>query len=167
MPVTTAGKQGKDFMSTEVKPRLLRPISFVALLIVLGCSPNLSDDAIPYKPFPDIVLQLSLPEYASLRTDGGVFQLTSSKGGSQGIIVYRVSAENFVAYERNCSYHPQDACATVNVDPSGLYMTDACCGSTFKFTDGTPLGGPAWRPLRQYLATVSGNTVTITDTIIE
>jgi len=168
MPDIMAAKRGKDFMSMAINGlRSKSLLYFFCLSIVLGCKPDLSDDPIPFIAFPALVLQLNLPEYNSLRTDGGTLMLPPSKGGVQGFIVYRISADHFKAYERNCSYHPNDACVTVNVDPSNLYMTDPCCNSNFKFTDGTPIGGPAWRPLRQYHATVSGSTLTITDTIVE
>ena len=118
------------------------------------------DDPIPVVSFPDIVIDISLPSYVSLRTDGGYKE---EKGGVRGIIVYRINAFSFQAYERNCSYHPNDACATVNVHTSGLYMTDPCCGSNFSFTDGSPTGGQAWQPLRRYRTQVNGTTLTISD----
>ncbi|MFZ6012485.1 MAG: hypothetical protein ACOYXT_19235, partial [Bacteroidota bacterium] len=98
--------------------------------------------------------------------DGGHKLITSSEGGVQGIIVYRINASSYVAYERNCSYHPNDACVTVEVHPSNLYMYDPCCSSSFDFSTGQPTGGPAWRPLRQYETSLSGSNLTITDEII-
>ena len=86
-----------------------------------------------------------------------------SGGGVRGIIVYRTNSTSYNAFERNCSYHPNDACATVNVHNSGLYMTDPCCASTFDFLDGNPSGGIAWRPLRRYRTQLNGLTLSITD----
>jgi nitrite reductase/ring-hydroxylating ferredoxin subunit len=137
------------------------------LCLYAGCTPDMSDDAIPYVPFSPIVLNLNLPEYIALKSDGGYKTLTSSTGGVQGIIVYRINASTFVAYERNCSYQPNNACATVEVDASGLFMTDPCCSSSFSFTSGTPTGGPAWRPLRQYRTSVINSDLSITDDIVE
>jgi len=82
------------------------------------------------------------------------------------VILYRSNASSFLAFERNCTYHPNEACATVNVHSSHLYMTDPCCGSSFSFTDGTPTGGVAWRPLRQYRTVVNGGLITVTDEIL-
>lgn len=87
-------------------------------------------------------------------------------GGVRGIILYRKSNSTYIAYERNCSFHPGDACATVDVDISGLYMIDHCCNSTFCFSSGEPTGGIAWRPLRKYATMLDTNLLTITDEII-
>lgn len=137
---------------------------FLILLSLVGCTRDLSDDPIPIIPFVDVVINLNLPEYLSLRTDGGNKEL--STGGVRGLIIYRVSATSYIAYERNCSYHPNEACATVNVHSSGFFMIDPCCSSNFSFTDGTPTGGPAWRPLQRYRTQLNGTTLTISDEII-
>ncbi len=146
--------------------RHLRSKYFIAMVVCVlsGCQPDLSDDPIPFAQFTEIIVNLSFPEFASLRTDGGYKEIGS--GGIRGIIVYRVSATSYNAFERNCSYHPNDACATVNIHSSGLYMTDPCCGSTFNFSDGNPSGGVAWRPLRRYRTQLKGTSLSITDEVI-
>ena len=141
-------------------------IAFTSVLLVtLSCSPDLYDDPIPVVPFPDYAVILA--NETSLLTDGGYIEISASDAGVRGVILYRKNSEAFLAFEQNCSYHPNDACATVNVHTSTLYIQDACCGSTFNF-DGTPTGGPAWRPLRQYATYLNAGTgtVTITDEII-
>jgi hypothetical protein len=87
-------------------------------------------------------------------------------GGVRGIIIYRVNANSFNAYERNCSYHPNEAGSTVDIDPSNLFFKDFSCGSTFKLEDGSPFGGPAWRPLRRYRTDVNGSVLTITSEVV-
>src|SRR5688572_10540414 len=96
-------------------------------IMLCGCTPDLSDDSIPFQAFPDITINLTLPSYNALTVNGGY---KSISGGVRGIIVYRAGSM-FYAFEQNCSYHPNDACATVEVHSSGLYMTDTCCGSVF------------------------------------
>jgi nitrite reductase/ring-hydroxylating ferredoxin subunit len=142
----------------------IRRIKFWFLFVIASaCSPSRVDDPVPFIPFDDIVINLNLPEYNNLRTDGGYVQIN---GGVRGIIVYRVNSSSYVAYDRNCSYRPNEACATVNVHNSGLYMEDPCCGSSFNFSDGNPSGGPAWRPLVSYRTQYSGLTVTISSEVI-
>ena len=131
------------------------------LLFLISCEPDLVDDPIPFQPFPDI--NIVLPNYPALSSDGGNILINGS--GVRGIILYRKNSTTYLAFERNCSYKPNDACATVEVHASTLFMQDTCCGSSFSF-EGKPTGGPAWRPLQQYQASLSGNTVTITDQII-
>jgi nitrite reductase/ring-hydroxylating ferredoxin subunit len=140
--------------------RNVRKSLLIALFLTgWGCDPNLSTDPIPHIEFNDIVIQLSLPQYASLNAKG-YYELN---GALRGIILYRKDASTYRAYERNCSFRPNEACATVNIDVSGLFMIDPCCQSTFDFSDGSPTGGPAWSPLRQYKTTLNGGVLTITD----
>lgn len=136
----------------------------IVLLFLASCSPDLSDDEIPPSTFPDIIIDLSLPSNIALASKGGYKEI--GDGGVRGIIVYCQDIGIYHAYERNCSYTPNQACATVNVDASKLFMTDPCCNSNFNFTTGQPIGGPAWRPLRKYQATATGVELKITEAIV-
>jgi len=149
--------------TTNKNNRGLRSL-FLALILV-GCSSDLTDDPIPIIPFADFVVNLSAPEYQPLVVNGGYKEIGSI--GVRGVILYRQDAATYLAFERNCSYHPNDACATVNVHSSNLFMVDPCCNSSFSFTDGSPTGGIAWRPLRRYETSLVGNTLTITSTIVD
>jgi len=125
-----------------------------------ACSSDLSDDPIPLASFADIVIDINFPSYVNLRNAGGFAYVN---GGVRGIILYRSSGNSFLAYERNCSFQPNEACATVDVHSSALYMTDPCCSSDFSFQDGSPTGGRAWQPLRRYRTQFGGSTLTISD----
>jgi nitrite reductase/ring-hydroxylating ferredoxin subunit len=141
-------------------------LSRVVILFVLlaSCSPDLSDDSIPPSHFPDIVINLSLPSNIGLASKGG-YKLIND-GGVRGIIVYCEEIGIYHAYERNCSYTPNEACATVDIDASKLFMLDPCCGSSFDITTGKPIGGVAWRPLRKYQAVANGSELIITEDIV-
>ncbi len=143
---------------------IIQKSRFLALLFLLACSADPVDDPIPIVAFPEIILNLSLPENLSLQQDKG-YKLISN-AGVRGIIIYRSSSNIYIAYERNCSFQPNNACATIDVHSSGLFLNDTCCGSSFNFSDGNPTGGPAWRPLRRYRTQLSGTTLTISDEII-
>jgi Rieske Fe-S protein len=134
----------------------------ITMLIAQSCKPDVVDDPIPYVPFPDFNIVIS--NEPKLQLDGGYIDNRSE--GVRGLIIYRKNSSTYLAFERNCSFQPNDACATVEVHSSSLYMFDPCCGSTFDF-DGNPTGNPAWRPLRQYLTSFSPgtNTLTVTDQI--
>lgn len=166
MPGIMAGRAGKDFMITVSKlTRIILKfkIGVLALAVLTTCSSDLSDDPIPPATFADIFINLSLPEHLVLNTDGNSKYFN---GGVRGIIVHRVNASTYRAFERNCSFQPNEACATVGVHVSTLFMEDSCCGSTFNF-NGDPTGGPAWRPLRQYQTILSGNELTVTDEVVD
>lgn len=152
-----------------IRRRNIRRFSTAAVVVAFGffssCNPDLSDDAIPFLPFGSVYINLNLPQYVRLKTDGGYLEYDDA--GVRGLIIYRENVNSYHVYERNCSYQPAGACATVNVHVSNLFMEDPCCGSTFDFKTGNPTGGVAWRPLRKYYAVVSGNDLTITDEIVQ
>jgi nitrite reductase/ring-hydroxylating ferredoxin subunit len=136
----------------------------IGILFLASCSQDLSDDNIPLAHFPDIVINLSLPSNIALASKGGIKALND--GGVRGIIIYCEEYGIYHAYERNCSLSPNEACATVNVDPSGLFLIDPCCTSSFNLTTGEPIGGPAWRPLRKYETIAHGSELIITENIV-
>ncbi len=154
MRVFSVAKPEKDFMNTLKNKLVLALIGFS-----LSCTPELVDDPIPYIPFNDILINIGLPEYTNLRVNTGYAEIN---GGVRGIILYRKDQNSILAFERNCSFQPNQACATVNVHSSGLFMTDPCCNSNFSFENGFPTSGAAWRPLRIYRTILNGNLLTIT-----
>jgi hypothetical protein len=168
MPDIMVESQARDFTTTrnpEFKEKMWKIVllCFVLSLSLKSCSPDLQDDPIPRDIFDPIEISLNLPEYVSLQTDGGWKYYNGA--GVRGIIIYRANSTTYLAFERNCSYRPNDACATIDVDQSQLFLIDPCCSSTFNF-EGTPTGGPAWRPLLQYETTLSGTSLTITDVVV-
>ncbi|MCU0398850.1 MAG: hypothetical protein MUC73_12200 [Cyclobacteriaceae bacterium] len=120
------------------------------------------DDPIPPAVFADIVINLTYPEFNDLNSQG--YHYMSGDVGVRGLIIHKKSPTEYLVFERNCSYQPNSACATVEVHSSTLFMQDVCCGSIFNW-DGNPTGGPAWRPLRQYVSYLNGTELTITDEI--
>ena len=175
MQATWEEKAEKGSMTIQVKitsregmcSRIIN--CFLIMLVTFvgynSCSPDLSDDPIPWVPFASITINLNLPQYQNLRTDGGWTYLND--GGVRGLIIYRQTITDYIVYERNCSYQPNNACATVDVHTSNLYMVDPCCNSSFDFRSGLPTGGPAWRPLQKYKTLLSGSDLTITDEVVE
>lgn len=144
--------------------KLTAAFLIAAIIIVTGCDSDLSDDPIPYVPFTPLIVELTLPSNNNLQTLGWK---AFDDIGVRGVIVYKLNATTYLAYERNCSYQPNDACATVDVHSSNLYMIDACCGSTFNLSGGVPTSGPAWRNLRQYITALNGSRLTIYDEFVE
>ena len=141
-------------------------VIFLCLSLLAGaCSSDPIDDPIPMTSFPDKVLNLNLPDNIVLRSKGS--SRAYNDIGVRGVIVYCVDVGVYHEYERNCSFQPNEACATVNIDVSTLFMTDPCCGSTFDFVTGMPTGGAAWRPLRQYRTTFNGTDLVISDEIVD
>jgi len=137
--------------------------TILVTVILVACGRDLTDDPIPFVPFPPLQINLSLPEYQKLAVDGGYKTIGSI--GVRGVIIYRNNSTAYTAFEVNCSYHPNEASANVSVHSSGLYMTCTGCGSSFSFT-GQPTGGIAWRALRRYRTELTGANLLITNEIL-
>jgi len=131
----------------------------LAGILIVASLPSFSQAA-----FPEVTINLSFPQYQRLRVEGGYVYIEGA--GLRGIILYKSGENSYLAYERACPHHPEESCAVVQVDGSSLYMVDHCCKSTFNFSDGQPTGGPAQRPLLQYRIEITGNTLKISDEII-
>ena len=140
--------------------RINRFLAF-ALFIAITTGCNDSDDDNNQIPFVivDEIINLNNLEFLPLKTLGGFVTINA---GVRGIIIYRESNTVYRAFEKNCTYQPQNSCADVEVDQSGLFLVDPCCSSRFNF-QGFPIEGPATRPLLEYRSTLSGNTLRISN----
>ncbi len=83
--------------------------------------------------------------------------------GNRGIVVYRMEADVFFAYDRTCPYDPENPLARVVLEPSGISVKDPVCGSKFLLTDGFPYEGPSKSPLLQYRTTYNGEQLYISN----
>lgn len=152
-----AGNLGKDSMI--MNKTLI--FNFLVLLIFIQCEEDFEDIPLVPADFPDVVINLRLPEYNNLQIDGG--HIVIPNAGIRGIIVHRQSGTEYTAFEINCSYEPGSASANIRVDNSGFSLIDDSCSSRFNITDGNPISGPARSPLRIYVSNLNGDILTITD----
>jgi Rieske Fe-S protein len=91
--------------------------------------------------------------YADLLYPGGYMYFT---GGVNGIVIYRVDYNNFVAYDRACPYDWEDNDSWLWVADDGLTLIDSACGSRYNILNGDPIDGPATLPLRYYKTIYDG-----------
>jgi len=112
-----------------------------------------------------LTINMDLPQHIELQQIG---HWKYFDGGSRGIVVYHSLDDQFLAYDRNCSYKPLDACATLEVEDNNLYLRcgetvldtfKKCCGSRFELSSGFPIQEPANRVLKVYNVSRSGNTL--------
>ena len=138
--------------------KYLAPIGFIFLVVASGfyCKKD-NNNSVPNTAV-DIYLYTSNPSFVNLNPIGGWVYIT---GGVRGILIYRKSSSEFMAYDRNCTYQPNDACATIYVDATNIMATDTCCNSKFSMYDGSVLNGPAGLPLKQYHTAFDGNVLHI------
>ena len=135
-------------MSMPVKsynPLILTAI-IIVLSIIFSCKKSNVDNPIPYVPV-NKTIYLSLPEYAPLNSIGSSVFID---GGYRGIVVYRRSLTEFVAFDRACPYDPTATGAKLEIDSSGVTTVDPNCGSKFNLYDGSILHGPSTLPMKGY-----------------
>lgn len=119
-------------------------ILFLVITIsVWGCRDRQSEI-----PFVQVNLSLNLnePQFFDLSVPTGYAYVI---GGSQGIIIYRLNAEEFVALERHSPYEPGERCQVI-VNEDGVIVEDPCSGSQWLINDGSIVNGPTPFALRQY-----------------
>ena len=128
----------------------------ISLFLVSGSCGNQQTHPVPYVPF-NLTIDLNLPGYFSLAGVGGWAYVN---GGSRGIIVYRRSIDEFIAFDR---HSPADVNATC---PSPLFpdadnfliLKDTCNNASFSLYDGSPISGSQYG-LVQYATSFNGNNL--------
>jgi len=135
--------------------------SWMILIILFfgltGCSKEQNQDNIPVVAVNFFVYPNST-EYLELNAVGGWVTVT---GGYRGIIIYRKSVSEFMAFERACPYDWEQTDARVEVEASGLTALCPSCKSKYIIIDGTPYEGPTTYPLKQYQTQYDGNQLYI------
>ena len=130
----------------------------IFLMLVSGCSKKeQSNNDIPTVPV-SFSINPNSTEYIELNVVNGWVALT---GGYRGIIVFRKSVSEFMAYERACPYDWQKTNARINVDKSGITALCPVCNSKFVLLDGSPYQGPSPYPLKQYQTSYDGTLLYI------
>lgn len=107
--------------------------------------------------YVDIYLYTTDPAFSPLNATSGY---TYVAGGSKGILIFRKSQNEFMAYDRHCTYNVAEG-NMVTVDVSGLLAEDPVCASKFRVTDGFPNEGPAVNGLKQYQTAFDGTVLHI------
>lgn len=139
-----------------MKPPFLPALLAITAIFNTGCKKD-RDVQVPLVQV-DINIDINLPAYNALAVTGGWLYIT---GGSEGLIVYRKSPDEFTAMDRHCSYQPENLCR-VTVDDSGIIARDTtCCNSAFLMLDGSVTDGPATLGLKLYHTTFNGSTLHI------
>lgn len=133
------------------------PIFFAIFLLSLGACKKEENNNVPLtEVYINIVLDD--PDYIKLKTVGGWEYIT---GGSRGIIVYRLNQDQFMAYDRHCTFQPTNSCALVSVDVNNITASDDCCGSSFLLQNGSVSKPPASTALKSYNTSFDGTNLII------
>ncbi len=130
---------------------------FLLLFIIvtaISCSKN-KQHPVPHYSF-DANINLTLPSYADLQGVGGWAYVSGI--GSKGVIVYRQSMQNFVAFDRHSPAEGSFDCESgLVVDNSNfLILNDPCSDAQFSLYDGSIIGGNTKWGLRAYVVEYYG-----------
>jgi nitrite reductase/ring-hydroxylating ferredoxin subunit len=127
----------------------------VTLNLLLGsCRKDNVTNRVPYV-YVNFLLYPNSLDY--IPTGGWVY----STGGYRGIVIYRMTEDQFFAYDRCCPYDPENIHARVIIESTGITVVDTVCGSRFLLTDGYPFKGPSRSPLLQYRTSFDGERLSI------
>ena len=103
---------------------------FFLIFLVFSCDKqqeNISDVPVNFS------IYLDDPLYRDLRTIGNAINVI---GGHAGIIIYRLSEDEFLAYDRICPYENNTKCR-INASNNNLFYTCSCCKTPYLIIDGT------------------------------
>jgi len=137
--------------------KIIKTIYILFFVLIFASCKKTQNQSVPYVPV-NITIYPSLPQYIKLTTIGGWAYVS---GGSKGIIVYRKSNDEFMAYDRHCPYKVEDGCVVAIDSTTNIIVKDKCCNSQFILTDGSVSNGPATTGLLKYATTYNGNALTI------
>ena len=122
-------------------------------IFFIKCDKNQSNIPNVYVNF---TIYLDSPEHIDLAVVGNLVFINR---GVNGIVIYRSGIDEFHAYDRTCTYNPDDNCAVTNDENSSVLVKCLCCGSKFSLSYGDVTEGPATIPLKEYNTNFNGTSL--------
>ncbi|MGB0933601.1 MAG: hypothetical protein ACPGU5_04925 [Lishizhenia sp.] len=134
-------------------------ILFIICAVLVGCKTTNNH---PVQPPPfQLQVNLTLPSYAALQ---GISGYAYVSGGIKGIVIYRKSQNEFVAFDRMSTTENAADCESgvvINED-NFLVLDDPCSDTQYSLYDGSIVTGDVEWGLRGYIVQFDGsNTLTI------
>ena len=131
-----------------------RVILILLTIVTLTNCIKQENNTVPSIPF-DVVIDINLPSYNSLAGVGGWCYIDGY--GSRGLIIYRRSIDEFVAFDRHSPVDLEGSCFLPLFPESDnfLILRDTCNNATFSLYDGSPVSN-ANIGLRQYQTLYDG-----------
>jgi hypothetical protein len=131
-------------------------ITILTFALIISCSKE-SNDRLPLPPV-DITINPNSTIYQEINIAGGWVYLDQNDGAmppSRGIIVYRLTEDQFVAFERTPPFKPDSCCNAAKTVCTALivdypYVLDTCTNSKYLITDGSQVSGPSAMSLGMY-----------------
>ncbi|MCX8080368.1 MAG: hypothetical protein N3F09_03930 [Bacteroidia bacterium] len=141
--------------------RLILPLAF---LTVLACGKKKHQDPPQNEhPVPSVPVNVTIypndPQYAiHLQNPGGWVYIHGA--GVQGILLYKKSQNDFVAFDRASPQNPNSSPSKIWVQNDNFTLKDTVSKATWQIVDGAPIQGSVWH-LRQYATSFDGNKLIV------
>ena len=139
---------------------------FIVLqLLILNSCRKVNIDRNPYLSYVNFnfSLNLNLPAYDNLRYAGGGLDI--SQGGINGLLVFNLNGNDFLAWEATCPNHPIRDCSNLSI--TGVLAECACEGFEYSLATGQLLNPKEETknpyPMLFYNVRRSGNTLQISN----
>jgi nitrite reductase/ring-hydroxylating ferredoxin subunit len=134
----------------------------IAILYIIWCILLLSCEKNKVHPIPNVSVNVKIDlndaEYSFLRAP---FNHIILDAGINGILIFSVDKNVFVAYEVTCPYEYGSEYSDCTVEVDGSLAKCPCCGSSFFLQNNNLLEGPSQWPLKPYAINLVGNTIWI------
>ncbi len=138
-------------------------IMIIVFIFLTGCEKD-NGGRLPLPPL-DITIYPNSTMYSEINVVGGWMYLNGSDGvesPSRGVIVYRLSTDQFMAFERTPPFKPDSCCNSAQTICTALvvdypYVLDTCTDCKYIILDGSAISGPSSMPLSQYVTEYYGD----------
>jgi hypothetical protein len=112
------------------------------LLTLLSCSKDNSSR------IPEVFVnyQVTFQEFDIKKNENGILLVNGH--GVAGLMIIKISANTYKAFDRCSSVEPEKRC--VVVPESSFTASDPCSGAKYSLFDGSPAKAPATRGLKEY-----------------
>jgi hypothetical protein len=138
-------------------------------VIMLSCKKGEDPNSnIPYANI-NVMINPNSTLYQELNIVGGWMYYPYVDPPSRGLIIYRLSQEDFKAYERippensnACCDPVTQVCGHLVVDDYYPFIYDTCSDLSYQIIDGSPMA-PATIPVKQYYTSYDGLNLYITN----
>ena len=139
---------------------------FIVLqLLILNSCRKVDIDRNPYLSYVNFnfSLNLNLPAYDNLRYAGGGLEII--QGGINGLLIFNLNGNDFLAWEATCPNHPIRDCSDLSI--TGVLAECACEGFEYSLATGQLLNPKEETknpyPMLFYNVRRSGNTLQISN----
>jgi nitrite reductase/ring-hydroxylating ferredoxin subunit len=127
-------------------PKIVNYFFFLTIFTLMACKNEKSP--VPYGPV-DIQLDLNRPEFNAFIVTTHIF--ITGGGSGLGIVVYRMSQNEFKAYDRMCTSTSHGEWQRLAISQNSSILLECPeCGSRFSLIDGAVNRGPAQFYLTEY-----------------